>query len=393
MPSVTEPETGLLPVGAAVKPSAAMPPQRTSLAGRYVTLEPLDAGLHAASLYALSHGPGTASLWTYLPEGPFADAGTFHAYVEAKARSADPLFYAIIDNASGHAVGHASFLRMDPKNRVIEVGFILYTPALQRKPGATEAMYLMAAYVFETLGYRRYEWKCNDLNAPSMRAALRFGFTFEGVFRQHMIVKGRNRDTAWFAILDHEWPMRKSAYQAWLSEANFAADGGQRQSLGHLMNLHRLPPNAAATPLRRAGVADRLALEALQARAYQRNAIVTGTVPMPLQWDYAEVFATCEVWLLDGAETLDAALVLSLGRDDLTIETVSVRPALQGTGLGGHLLAFATKRAHALERKTLRLVTNQKMVHNIAWYERQGFVVERLEPISDRTIVHMIKSV
>ena len=174
-------------------------------------------------------------VWTYLFDGPYADPAAFKASIAAKARSADPLFFAIIDNATGAAVGYQTFLRIDPPNRVIEVGNILYTPALQRTAGATEAQYLFARYVFDDLGYRRYEWKCNALNAPSKRAAERFGFTFEGIFRQHMIVKGRNRDTAWFAMLDSEWPARKAAYERWLAPDNFDADGRQKVSLSDLM--------------------------------------------------------------------------------------------------------------------------------------------------------------
>ena len=157
------------------------------------------------------------------------------ASLEAKARSTDPLFFAVIDNASGRAIGYQTFLRIDPPNRVIEVGNILYTAAMQRTAGATEAQYLFAKYVFEELGDRRYEWKCNALNAPSRRAAERFGFTFEGIFRQHMIVKGRNRDTAWFAMLDSEWPSRKAAYERWLAPDNFDSDGGQKVALSALM--------------------------------------------------------------------------------------------------------------------------------------------------------------
>ncbi len=138
------------------------------------------------------------------------------------------MFFAILDRASGAAVGYAAYMRIEPVHRVIEVGSILYTPQLQRTPLATEAMYLMARHVFEDLGYRRYEWKCNALNAPSRRAALRFGFTFEGIFRQHMIVKGRNRDTAWFSMLDSEWPARKANFERWLDPSNFGPDGRQK---------------------------------------------------------------------------------------------------------------------------------------------------------------------
>src|ERR1039457_6935057 len=166
-----------------------------------------------------------------MPDGPFMDRAAFDAHMQAKAISEDPLFFAIVDRQTNLAVGRATLMRIDPPNRVIEVGGIIYTHALQRSRGATEAMYLLARYVFDQLGYRRYEWKCNSLNEPSRRAALRLGFSFEGIFRQHMIVKGRNRDTAWYAMLDSQWPARKAAFERWLDPSNFDADGGQRSSL------------------------------------------------------------------------------------------------------------------------------------------------------------------
>ncbi len=209
-------------------------PQRVTLSGRVVTVAPLDPEAHAAALYEGTHGPEKEDIWRYMGDGPFADRAAFDESLRAKAASVDPLFFAIVDNASGLAVGHASFLRIEPRNRCIEVGHIVYSPRLQRTTGATEAMYLMARYVFEDLGYRRYEWKCNALNEPSRRAALRFGFTFEGIFRQHMIVKGRNRDTAWYSMLDIEWSGRKAAFERWLSPSNFDDAGRQREKLGSL---------------------------------------------------------------------------------------------------------------------------------------------------------------
>ena len=156
------------------------------------------------------------------------------ASMQSMETSKDPFYFAIIDNTTGQAVGRASFLRIEPKHRCIEVGSILFSPLLQRTRGATEAMYLMMRYAFETLGNRRYEWKCNALNAPSRAAALRLGFTFEGIFRQHMIVKGQNRDTAWFSIIDGEWPQTKWGFEKWLDPENFTPDGAQKQSLAAL---------------------------------------------------------------------------------------------------------------------------------------------------------------
>jgi RimJ/RimL family protein N-acetyltransferase len=223
------------PLGPPVDNRPCSPPQRTILAGRHVTLAPLDPARDAEPLWQGAGGAHNAHLWTYMFHGPFDNPETFAADLEAKAASEDPLFFAILDAASGRALGHASYLRITPEHRVIEVGNILYTPPLQRTIGATEAMYLMARHAFERLGYRRYEWKCNALNEPSRRAALRLGFDFEGVFRQHMIIKGRNRDTAWFAMLDRDWPARKRAFEHWLDPSNFDAHGNQRLSLSALM--------------------------------------------------------------------------------------------------------------------------------------------------------------
>ena len=204
-------------------------PERIVLSGTAVTLAPLDARAHADEL--LEAFRGADHLWTYLTYGPFANDDAFRAHITGCSASDDPLFFAILENASGRASGHAALMRIEPDHRVIEVGHVLYSPALQRTRGATEAMYLLARRVFEDLGYRRYEWKCNALNAASRAAAVRLGFTFEGVFRQHMIVKGRNRDTAWFSMLDSEWPLRRREFERWLAPENFDAAGTQLSRL------------------------------------------------------------------------------------------------------------------------------------------------------------------
>ncbi|HEY1942581.1 MAG TPA: GNAT family protein [Roseiarcus sp.] len=222
------------PLGPPVETHPAKRPERVTLRGRAVTLAPLDAEAHAGALFRAASVGDKDRVWTYLGDGPYADEAVFKANIAAKAQSPDPLFFAVIDNVSGEAVGYQTLMRIDVANRVIEVGNVLYTPALQRTIGATEAQYLSAAYVFDELGYRRYEWKCNDLNAPSKRAALRLGFSFEGVFRQHMIVKGRSRDTAWFAMLDSEWPARRAAFVRWLAPENFDGEGRQKFSLASL---------------------------------------------------------------------------------------------------------------------------------------------------------------
>jgi RimJ/RimL family protein N-acetyltransferase len=214
----------------------ARPPDgTTALAGARVRLEPLDAARHAAQLYAASHGEGAdPRLWDYLPYGPFPDAAAYASWVERHQQGDDPRFYAIIDAAAGRAVGVASYMRIEPEHGVIEIGHIWFGAALQRTPAATEAIYLLARHAFDELGHRRLEWKCDAANTRSRAAAQRFGFTYEGTFRQHLVVKGRNRDSAWFSLLDGEWPAARAVFEAWLDPANFDADGVQRRRLQDL---------------------------------------------------------------------------------------------------------------------------------------------------------------
>jgi RimJ/RimL family protein N-acetyltransferase len=217
------------PVGFAVDATPAQPPQPVCLDGRHGAVERLDPVRHRDSLWEAVRGH--PHLFTYMAFGPFADVSAFSDWLASRQLSSDPFFYAIVQ-PSGRAVGLAALMSTRPDMRVVEVGNILLSPALQRTPLATEAQYLLARYAFETLGYRRYEWKCDALNAASRRAALRFGFSFEGIFRDHMIIKGRSRDTAWFAMVEAEWPARKAAFEKWLAPENFDADGTQRAKLG-----------------------------------------------------------------------------------------------------------------------------------------------------------------
>lgn len=224
------PRTGQ-PVGEPVAGPPGQRPGPITLTGRFGRLEKL-APAHAEALWEAVCGHDR--IWTYSPSsGPFADAAAFTALIEMRAGQDDPYFYAIVA-PQGRAVGIAALLNIRPDMRAIEVGHVVYSPVLQRTPLATEAQYLLARYAFETLGYRRYEWKCDTLNAASRRAALRFGFTFEGILRQHMIAKGRNRDTAYFSMLDSEWPARKAAFERWLAPDNFTTDGKQKSSLNAL---------------------------------------------------------------------------------------------------------------------------------------------------------------
>jgi len=209
------------------------PPSRQPMEGHHCRLEILDAARHAEDLHAANIQDGNNRIWTYLPYGPFASLNEYRKWAAEVSRGSDPLFHAIIDHAHGNAVGVASYLRISPAVGSIEVGHINYSPLLQRTPAATEAMYLMMKRVFEA-GYRRYEWKCDALNARSRAAAQRLGFSYEGIFRQATIYKGRNRDTAWYAIIDSEWPELDRAFKQWLDASNFDAEGRQKTALSEL---------------------------------------------------------------------------------------------------------------------------------------------------------------
>ena len=223
------------PVGFPVEGWTPRPaPLATPIQGRFCRLEPLDAERHARDLHAANSADREGRMWTYLPWGPFAGLDDYLTATDASLRRANSLTYAVIAGETGTAVGVASYLNVNASAGSIEVGAIAYAPALQRTPAGTEAMYLMMRRAFDELGYRRYEWKCNSLNAPSRAAADRYGFRYEGIFLQADVVKGRNRDTAWYSITDHEWPRIKTAFERWLDPANFAIDGRQHLSLSAL---------------------------------------------------------------------------------------------------------------------------------------------------------------
>ena len=205
-------------------------PARVVLDGRYARLEPL-AAVHAPALYEASAAPGAGRRFAYLSDAPPAAVADIEAWIARAAASEDPLFCAVIDKAAGRAAGRQALLRIVPEHGVIEIGHILWGPAISRRRAATEALYLAARHVFEELGYRRFEWKCHDANEPSKAAARRFGFSYEGLFRQHMWTKGANRDTAWFSMLDSEWPGYRREYERWLEAANFDAAGNQLTKL------------------------------------------------------------------------------------------------------------------------------------------------------------------
>jgi RimJ/RimL family protein N-acetyltransferase len=205
-------------------------PERVVLEGRYCRLEPLDAARHADALFAASTAPGAEERFRFLAE-PVPDRAHFDAWMDRCTKSEDPLFHAVVDQATGRCEGRQAYLRITPEHGVIEMGHILWGPAIARSRVATEALALYARHAFDALGYRRFEWKCNALNEPSRRAAQRFGFAYEGTFRQHMVVKGSSRDTAWFGMTDGDWPRVSRAFDLWLDPSNFDADGRQRSRL------------------------------------------------------------------------------------------------------------------------------------------------------------------
>lgn len=224
-----------LPLGEKIDWMGARAPSRTTLRGAYALLRPVDPARDAESLYSVSHPPGgDRTIWTYLPDGPYDSPEHLRRMLAWAASSEDPLYLTIERIPEQRPVGLASYLRITPHEGVIEIGHIWFGAPLKRTTAATEAIYLLARHAFDDLGYRRLEWKCNSLNAASRRAADRFGFSLEGIFRKHQIVKGRNRDTAWYSITDEEWPTVRAGLQAWLSPQNFAADGAQLRSLADL---------------------------------------------------------------------------------------------------------------------------------------------------------------
>ena len=368
-------------------------PQRIALEGRYCRLEPVDPVRHGDQLFAASMAEGAEARHRYLFEAPI-DRAAFQTWLEGRAASEDPRLFVVIDTATGRVEGRQCLMRIEPAHGAIEIGSILWGPAIARSRVATEALYLFAAYAFDALGYRRFEWKCNDANMPSKRAALRFGFTFEGVFRHHMVVKGENRDTAWFAMIDADWPGIKAGYEAWLEPANFDAAGRQRRGLADMRRdlFAALPRTLPAFTLRRAGADDLAALLTLQRAAYAWNRAVLGVEPLPLMADYAEIIATRECWLAERAGALAGALILEPEGDALLIWSVAAAPAAQNARVGRGLMAFAEQRAREQGFSAMTLYTGEKLVKNVEWYARLGYVTTRIEDVAGRRVVFMRKA-
>jgi RimJ/RimL family protein N-acetyltransferase len=231
------------PIGAPVPDwRGAKAPGREPLTGRYCRIEPVDVERHAADLFDAYGSAADGRDWTYLAVGPFDNLSAYREHLTRMAASRDPLHYAVIDVATGKPVGTLALMRIDPANGVIEVGHVTYSPRLKRTRIATDAMFLLMSEVFDKLGYRRFEWKCDSLNEPSRNAALRYGFTFEGIFRQAIVSRERNRDTAWFSIIDGEWPALRECYTQWLDPGNFDAQGQQLEKLAELIARRRAVP-------------------------------------------------------------------------------------------------------------------------------------------------------
>ena len=361
------------------------PPAKV-LEGQYCRLEPLDVSRHLDDIWAANAGHD--GVWDWLPATPPKSKDEYRALLDTMVAKAGIVPLAVIDKADGKAKGHLWIMEIRPEHGVFEVGWITYSPALQRTRTATEAIYLVGDYGF-SLGYRRYEWKCNNRNEPSKRAALRFGFQYEGLFRQHMVVKGENRDTAWFSILDSEWPVRAQAFRRWLAPDNFDARGNQKRSLGA---FNQIAAQAGIATLRRAGYADIPAILALKNAAYTPNESIIGVPSLPRIADYRQVVSEHEVWLVDGANGLEAAIVLEIEPEDFTVWSVAVAPEAGGRKLGATLMAFADDRARALGYGSVHLYTHAKLTQRIGWYERLGFAITHHEDMADRRLTHMRKT-
>lgn len=361
-------------------------PATDILEGRFARLERLSSARHGDELFAASSMPDADARFRWLPDYPPQSREGFQPWLDNAEASADPLFYAVIDKATGKVAGRQTFMRIDAANGVIEIGNILWSSLIARTPVTTEAFYLFARHAFDDLGYRRFEWKCNDRNEPSKKAAIRFGMAFEGVFRQHLVVKGENRDTAWFSLLDREWPRTKAAFETWLAPENFDADGRQRVALSAL-TARSLEANGVA--FARIGPEARPLVEEIQNGAYARTREIVGAQPFPLEWDYGQVLAECEAWLSPNS---DGLLILRRAADHLFLESIGTLPSATGTGLGSAMMQATFARARALGLPRIRLLTNS-LNPALEWYKRLGFVVEREDNMGDRTAVYLAAEV
>jgi len=355
-------------------------PSSESMEGVFCRLEKLDADRHAASLHAANSSDADGRMWTYLGYGPFESEDAYRAWVDEMSCRSDPLFFAIIDRASGRAIGVASYLRIDPRAGSIEVGHLAYSPMLQGTTAATEAMFLMMMRAFD-LGYRRYEWKCDALNAPSRAAALRLGFTFEGIFRQAIIVKGRNRDTAWFSVIEKEWPALREAFERWLDPSNFNSEGRQRERLSDLTAQESAAVIRQACP-DEAEVVSAILTEAAEWLAERGEPLWKAgeLAPEAVATDVADGLFHL-VWIGD-----EAAGVFKMQEEDLLfwpdlphgeaiyLHRIAVRRQHSGSGVLDAIIGFARKATATAGRRFLRLDCEASRPKLCAVYEKRGFV-------------------
>ncbi|MCW1925136.1 GNAT family N-acetyltransferase [Luteolibacter arcticus] len=354
-------------------------PSGEPMKGRFCRLEKLDPVRHATSLHAANALDAEGWMWTYLGYGPFESEEAYRAWTAEVSEGNDPLFFAILDRANGKAIGVASYLRIDPQVGSIEVGHLAYSPLLKRSPAATEAMFLMMARAFD-LGYRRYEWKCDALNAPSRAAARRLGFTFEGNFRQATIVKGRNRDTAWFSITDQEWPALRKSFERWLVPANFDDEGNQRERLSEL-TVPRAPVIRRASAAE-TGIVSAILTEAAQwlsergeplwkAGELSPEAVGSGVSDglFHLAWIGDEAAGVFKMQDEDQLFWPDVPQ-----REAIYLHRIAVRREHAGSKVMDAMIGFARQATMATGRRYLRLDCEASRPKLCALYEKRGFV-------------------
>lgn len=362
-------------------------PQVTAMRGNHVTVARWDAAQHSQQLWQALGGIGTNQLLFHFGWPQMDTADDLAAALQQ--RNDDNSFVTCVfeHKTTGHALGMASYMRIDQANGVIEVGAVAHGAALTRTRAATEAHYLMARAAFETWGYRRYEWKLNSTNQPSHAAARRFGFTYEGTFRQAEVKPYGNRDTAWYSMLDREWPHNKMAFDSWLQPANFDAGGKQLTSLSAL-TMRQLA--CAGTTLHRADASHADTATAFQAAAYQRTRDAIGTTPIPTEWNYKQMLSECEAWYSQDDQGWTSLLIVRPCDDHMILESIATRPGV--TGLASPLMEIVFQRARAYRCNNVQLMTNSKN-SAVGWYDALGFVITSSQQQAERTILHMRKTI
>ena len=364
-------------------------PTAEGMRGRHVAIKPFVADADGPALWEAFGREKTNELLFHFGWPQLTRWQDLAGQLEAMNASGAFITCVFCDPATDIPFGMASYMRIDEKNGSIEVGCVAHGAAMARSPASTEAHYLMARRVFDELGYRRYEWKLNNPNEPSHRAARRFGFTFEGVFRQAEVKPYGNRDTAWYSMIDREWPLNRMAFETWLDPANFDAAGNQKVPLSGI-TIRTM--DAGPLHLKRIDPRDVDTLVALQQAAYARTRQATGSEPIPLEWDYAKLLSECETWLHADAEGPAAALILRPRAGDLYLESIATHPRIAGSGAGTAMMDATMNRVRAWGKPAIRLITNARNPA-VDWYRRLGFAIEREERRESRTVVHMARQI